>query len=131
MVGSRLCDVPGASEVYLGGVVSYDSAVKHGVLGVPEGPVVTEAAARAMAEGVRALLGADVAVAATGVAGPAEQEGRPPGTVCLAVVLGDPAAGGVVDAMAVRLPGGRTQVRQFTVISLLGLLRRHLLEWDG
>lgn len=131
MVGSRLCDVPGASEVYLGGVVSYAAAVKHELLGVPEGPVVTEAAARAMAAGVRSLLGADVAVAATGVAGPAEQEGRPPGTVCLGVVLGDPEAGGVVDSMEVRLPGRRTQVRQFTVITLLGLLRRHLLEWDG
>ena len=93
-------------------MVSYAAAVKHDLLGVPEGPVVTEAAARAMAVGVRALLGSDVAVAATGVAGPAEQEGRPPGTVCLAVALGDPDAGTVVDSMEVQLPGRRTQVRR-------------------
>lgn len=53
------------------------------------------------------------------------------GTVCLAVVLGDPAAGGVVETVEVRLPGRRRQIREFTVISLLGLLRRRLLEWDG
>ena len=131
MVGSRLCDVPGASDVFLGGVISYDSEVKHALLSVPDGPVVTEAAAQAMAEGVRALLGADVAVAATGVAGPDEQEGRPVGTVCLAVVLGDPTAGGAVETLEIRLPGRRRQVREFAVISLLGLLRRRLLEWEG
>ncbi len=129
MVGSRLCDVSGVSEVFRGGVVSYASDVKYEVLGVPEGPVVTTAAAASMAEGVRRLLGADVGIAATGVAGPAEQEGRPAGTVCLAVVS-DPVGGGepVVDTLELRLPGGRRQVREFTVITLLGLLRRHLLD---
>lgn len=127
MVGSRLCDVPGASDVFRGGVVSYASDVKHGVLGVPEGPVVTVEAARAMAAGVRQLLGADVGIAATGVAGPGQQEGRPAGTVCLAVCIGDPADGGDQEAVELRLPGRRRQVREFTVISLLGLLRRRLL----
>jgi len=128
MIGSRLCDVPGASDVFRGGVVSYSSDVKFDVLGVPEGPVVTEDAARAMAEGVRRVIGADVGIAATGVAGPAEQEGRPAGTVCLAVAVGDPAHGGTLDSIEVRLPGRRKQVREFTVITLLGLLRRRLLE---
>ncbi len=128
MVGSRLCDVPGASDVFRGGVVSYASAVKHEVLEVPDGPVVTTDAAAAMALGVRRLLGADVGIAATGVAGPEEQEGRPVGTVCLAVVSDPPGGDGpVVDTVETRLPGGRRQVREFTVISLLGLLRRHLL----
>lgn len=131
MVGSRLCDVPGASDVFLGGVVSYSAEVKHSLLDVPEGPVVTEAAAVAMAEGVRDLLGADVAVAATGVAGPTEQEGRPPGTVCMAVVMGEPGPGAVRDSIEIQLPGRRRQVREFTVISLLGLLRRRLLDWEG
>jgi nicotinamide mononucleotide (NMN) deamidase PncC len=72
-----------------------------------------------------------VGIAATGVAGPDPQEGQPPGTVCLAVVLGDPDAGGLVDSMRVQLPGRRRQVREFTVITLLGLLRRRLLEQDG
>ncbi|MFZ4516764.1 MAG: competence/damage-inducible protein A [Microthrixaceae bacterium] len=130
MIGSRLCDVPGASDVFRGGVVSYASDVKFDVLGVPEGPVVTEEAARAMAIGVRRAIGADVGIAATGVAGPDEQEGHRPGTVCLAVAVGDPADGGTVDSMRVHLPGRRRQVREFTVITLLGLLRRRLLELD-
>ena len=128
MIGSRICDVPGASDVFRGSIVSYASDVKFDVLGVPEGPVVTEEAARAMALGARAVLGADVAVAATGVAGPDEQEGRRPGTVCLAVVVGDPEQGGTIDSIEVHLPGRRQQVREFTVISLLGLLRRRLVE---
>jgi nicotinamide-nucleotide amidase len=131
MIGSRLCDVPGASKVFRGSIVSYATDLKFSLLEVPEGPVVTEEAAIAMALGARRALGADVGIAATGVAGPDPQEERPPGTVCLAVAIGDPAAGGVVDSMEVRLPGRRHQVREFTVITLLGLLRRRLLELDG
>lgn len=123
LIGARLASVPGASDVFRGGVVAYQSDVKFGVLGVPEGPVVSEAAAGAMASGVRSLLGADVAVSATGVAGPAEQEGRSVGTVCLGVALGD-----VVHTAEVRLPGRRNQVREFTVITVLAMLRRLLLD---
>ena len=130
MVGSRICDVPGASDVFLGGVISYSAAVKTSVLGVPEGPVVTEEAARRMAVGVRERLGADVAVATTGVAGPDPAEGQPPGTVCMAVVVGDPSAAGSVESIRVRLPGRRRQVREFTVITVLGMLRRRLLDHD-
>jgi nicotinamide-nucleotide amidase len=128
MVGSRLCDVPGASDVYVGGIVAYTPQVKQSLLGVPEGPVVTEDAARAMAIGALRRLGSDVAVAATGVAGPDESEGRKPGTVCLAAAVGDPDDGGVVQTTEVRLPGRRAQVREFSVITLLGLLRRMLLD---
>lgn len=131
MIGSRLCDVPGASAVFRGGVVSYSTDVKQSVLGVPAGPVVTEAAAIAMAVGARRVLGADVGISATGVAGPDPQEDQPPGTVCMAVVIGDPDSGGVVDSLTVQLPGRRRQVREFTVITLLGLLRRRLLEQGG
>ena len=112
-------------------MVSYASQVKFDVLGVPEGPVVSTAAAEAMAAGVRRVLGADVGIAATGVAGPEEQEGRPVGTVCLAVVSDRPDGGLRADSVEIRLPGGRRQVREFTVISLLGLLRRHLLDRPG
>ena len=130
MIGSRLVDHPGASDVLRGSVVSYASEVKFDLLGVPRGPVVSEEAAIAMAVGVRNLLGADVAIAATGVAGPDPQEGIAPGTVCMAVVLGDPERGGSVTSTTVRLPGRRPQVREFTVITLLGLLRRELLGAD-
>jgi len=129
MIGSRLCDVPGASDVFRGAVVSYASEVKFDVLGVDPGPVVTTDAAVAMAEGVRRMLGADIGIAATGVAGPDEQEGRPVGTVCLAVIssTGEDAEP-VVESLEIHLPGGRRQIREFTVITLLGLLRRHLLS---
>jgi nicotinamide-nucleotide amidase len=130
MIGSRICDVAGASDVFRGSVVSYASDVKHGLLGVPDGPVVSEDAARAMALGARRVLGTDVGIAATGVAGPDEQEGRPVGTVCMAVAVGDPEDGGVLDSVEVRLPGRRRQVREFTVISVLGLLRQRLLAVD-
>ncbi len=130
MVGSRLCDVAGASDVYLGGVISYATAVKNELLEVPPGPVISEDAARAMASGARRLLGSDVAVATTGVAGPDPAEGHPPGTVCMACVIGDPADGGTVESLRLRLPGRRRQVREFTVISALGLLRRQLLRSD-
>jgi len=124
LMASRLCDVPGASSVFRGGVVSYASSVKFDVLGVDEGPVVSEEAARQMAVGVRAAIGADVGVATTGVAGPDEQEGRPVGTVCVAVSVGDAAP----VSMELRLPGRRRQVREFACITALSLLRQELIS---
>jgi nicotinamide-nucleotide amidase len=122
LVSSRLVNVPGASGWFRGGIVSYSSDVKHDLLGVPEGPVVTSDAAAAMAAGVRRRLHADIGLAVTGVAGPDEQEGQPPGTVFMAVALADD------EPIVVRvgLPGDRDRVRQFACISLLDLLRRSL-----
>ncbi len=79
LAASRLVNVPGASRWFRGSVVSYASEVKYDVLGVPEGPVVSEEAARAMAEGAQRVLGADVGLSITGVAGPAEQDGQTAG----------------------------------------------------
>lgn len=91
MVASSLVDVPGASAVFRGGVVAYATDVKRSALGVDADLLSTAGAvdpevARQMAEGVRALLGADVGLATTGVAGPEPQDGKAVGTVCLAVV---------------------------------------------
>jgi nicotinamide-nucleotide amidase len=72
---------PGAADWFRGGLVAYSSAVKYDVLDVPPGPVVSEVAVAAMAEGACRLLGADLAIAVTGVAGPDEQDGQAPGTV--------------------------------------------------
>lgn len=80
---------PDASEWFLGGVVSYSRRVKHQVLDVPEGPVVTAEAAQAMALGVQRLTGADVTVAVSGAGGPDGQDGQPPGTVFIASRAGD------------------------------------------
>jgi len=122
LVGARLTAVPGASDVFRGAVVAYQSDLKFTLLDVPEGPVVTAEAAQAMAEGARRRLGADIGLATTGVAGPAEQEGQPVGTVFLGL-----ARDGHAEAERVRLPGDRDRVRQYSVISLLDLLRRRLL----
>ena len=96
--------------------------MKVELLGVPDGPVVSEAAAMAMADGVRARLGSTVGLATTGVAGPTEQDGEPVGTVWIGLAIGDD-----VDAIRLRLPGDRDRVRQMAVISAVDRLRRRLL----
>jgi nicotinamide-nucleotide amidase len=127
LVSGRLTGVAGASEVFRGTVVSYASEIKFDVLSVEEGPVVTEEAAIAMAEGARKVLGADVGLALTGVAGPSEQDGMRPGTLFAAVALpdGEPDR---VTSVHVRLPGDREMMRQLSVISALDLLRKRLLD---
>ncbi len=122
LVSGRITNVAGASEVFRGSIVSYASDVKFGLLGVPEGPVVSEAAAAAMAQGAQRVLGASVGLALTGVAGPAEQDGMPVGTLCVGIAIGDE-----VLTRTLRLPGLRDQMRQMSVISALDLLRRTLL----
>ena len=126
LVGARLTAVPGASEVFRGAVASYASEVKFDLLGVPRGPVVSADAAKAMALGVRRRLGADVGLATTGVAGPSEQEGHPPGTVFLGLAHGDRA-----EALRVRLPGDRDRVREYAAISALNLLRLRISDSPG
>jgi nicotinamide-nucleotide amidase len=126
LVGARLTNVPGASAWYLGGVCTYATAAKTDLLAVPPvlldaaGPV-SEAVAAAMADGARSAFGADVGVATTGVAGPDDHGGHPPGTVCLAVA---DATGAATEQR--QAPGDRTQVRNWTVVLALDLLRRRL-----
>ncbi|HVF15244.1 MAG TPA: competence/damage-inducible protein A [Acidimicrobiales bacterium] len=122
LVGSRLAEVPGSSEWFRGSIVAYDSKVKYDLLDVPEGPVVSEEAASAMASGARKRLEADVGLGVTGVAGPTTQEGKPVGTVFIAVDLD-----GEVEARQLHLPGDRQLVRQLAAISLVDHLRRRLL----
>ena len=123
LMGTRFTSVPGASDVFRGSIVSYASDVKFSLLGVPEGPVVSAQAAQAMAEGARRALGADVGLATTGVAGPAEQEGQPVGTVFLGLAMDDTS-----EAQQVKLPGDRQRIRQYAVISAVNLLRKRLMQ---
>jgi nicotinamide-nucleotide amidase len=125
LVGARLTDVPGSSDVYLGGVVAYSDDVKRVQLGVPaetlaaHGAVSAEAAA-AMAEGVRDRLGADVAVSVTGIAGPdGGTEEKPVGLVYLH-------ASGPMGARSLRFdfPGDRETVRGRAAVGALHLVRR-------
>lgn len=119
LVSARLCGVPGASDVFRGAVVSYAGEVKRSVLGVKATRVVSQDCAREMAEGARRVLGADIGLALTGVAGPEEMEGQPVGTV----VIGIAAEGGALEVTSVQFPGDREQIRQFATISSLNMLR--------
>ena len=121
-VAGRITNVAGSSRVFRGGVVSYASEVKFDLLGVAPGPVVSEQAAIEMARGARRVLGCDVALALTGVAGPDEQDGQPVGTLCVAAVFPD----GREVSTRLALPGVRDQMRQLSVISALDYLRRNL-----
>jgi len=118
LTGGRLAvaltDVPGASETYLGGVVSYATEVKSSVLDVRDDVidrfgVVSAECAKAMASGVRAVMGATYGVSTTGVAGPADQEGKPPGTVFVGI-----AGPGLLEAVALELSGKRQQIQDRT-----------------
>lgn len=122
LVAATLGSVPGASDVLLGGMVAYAMRVKIDVLGVD--PAVIEAygavsgeCAAAMARAARSRFGASWAVSTTGVAGPTEQEGKPVGTVFVAV---DGPAGVAVTGL--RLTGSRDEIRSATVHAALTLL---------
>ena len=122
LIGSRLTAVPGAGDVFRGGLVSYASDVKFDLLDVPEGPVVSEEAVTAMARGAAKLLDADCAVAVTGVAGPDPLDGEEPGTVWMATLVA-----GEVEATRVKFPFDRERTRQFTTASILNNLRIRVL----
>ncbi len=124
LVAGRLTNVAGSSDVLRGSIVSYASEVKFDVLGVTPGPVVSESVAVEMATGARRVLGADVGLALTGVAGPADQDGVKPGTLCVGLALPD----GSTQSRTLQLPGVRDQMRQLSVISALDFLRRAVAE---
>jgi nicotinamide-nucleotide amidase len=121
-LASALVDVPGVSAVLRGGIVAYASELKHELLGVDAGLLAREGAvhpevARQMADGVRARLDATWGLATTGVAGPDPQDGKPAGTVHIAVAG---SAGAV--ARSLHLPGDRPAVRAATTAAVLQLL---------
>lgn len=118
-VAATLVDVPGASRSVRGGVVAYATDLKGSVLGVDAGLLAEHGAvhpevARQMAEGVRGLLGADLGLATTGVAGPDPQDGFSPGTVHVAVAA---PAGTVVRSL--ELTGDRPAIRAATCTAVL------------
>lgn len=135
LTGGGLCvlltAVPGASRVVRGAVVSYVDEVKATVLGVPrtlldEYGAVSAQTAVAMAVGARDLLGAAYAASTTGVAGPDPAEGKPVGTVFVAVV--GPSA---TRCQRLRLSGDRDAIRAESARAALALLRRTLEEPGG
>ena len=113
-LAAELTALSGASDVYVGGVVTYATELKASLLGVSERTiadhgVVSAECAQAMAAGVRALTGATYGVATTGVAGPSSQEDKPPGTVFVAIAGPD-----LVVALALELRGKRAQIQDRT-----------------
>jgi PncC family amidohydrolase len=121
LLAASLADLPESSKRFLGGVVSYTADKKMQLLGVPEDVinkdgVVSEASARAMAEGARRVLGADVAISVTGVAGPQEQEGKPVGLTYIGVSFD-----GRTEVREYRWPGGRAANRLASVEAAIEL----------
>lgn len=87
-IAAALGAASGSAQWFRGAVVAYSREVKHRVLGVPDGPVVSESAATAMVEGVRTLFEATIALGVTGAGGPEGQDEEPPGSVWFAVATG-------------------------------------------
>ncbi len=129
LVGAKLTSVPGASDVFVGGLIAYSDDAKVRDLGVPElllegHGAVSVPVAEAMAEGVRRRFRTEAAVAITGVAGPTGGTAdKPVGTVCFAALHRD-------RSRSVRrwLPGNREEVRQRSAQMALDLLRRLITE---
>lgn len=124
MIGALLTDVPGASESYLGGVISYATRLKATLAGVDRATVaelgpVAERTAVEMARGVAQRCDADWGLATTGVAGPEPQDGHPVGQVFVAVSHG---ASNAIRVEELSLQGNRTQIRQQSVSAALQLL---------
>jgi nicotinamide-nucleotide amidase len=129
LVAARMTDVAGSSTYFRGGIVAYDNDIKTSALGVEEDLLrahgaVSESVARAMADGARARLRADVAVAVTGIAGPGGgSEAKPVGTVVIA------ATGlGRERVRTFRFIGDRALVREQSVQAALDAVRRLMLD---
>ncbi|QXQ11367.1 CinA family protein [Paeniglutamicibacter sp. Y32M11] len=127
MIAASLAAVPGASAVLMGGVVSYSSTVKANVLGV-DSDLLTERGsvdgevARQMAIGARNVCGADLAVSATGVAGPSAHDGKAVGTVFLGFATESDS--GFIEQ---HFSGDREQIRSASNLAALDLFLSHLL----
>ena len=132
LAAKRLTDVPGASAVFLGGVVSYTNGVKERVLHVPRETLemysaVSEQTARAMAEGVRALTGADLGLSVTGVAGPdRDDRGHAVGTVYLAL-----SAGTGTQTRQLHLNGSRPAIRDRSADEMFRMLLAYIQIKEG
>ncbi|MCW2755389.1 MAG: CinA domain protein [Marmoricola sp.] len=123
-LAAALGAAPSASEWFRGGVVAYAPEVKFDLLGVTRGPVNCASCAKELALGAGRVLGADLAVAATGVGGPGPDDGVPAGTVFVGVARG----GAVLEVAELHLPGSPRDVLDATVSVCLRMLLRSLAD---
>ncbi len=126
LLGAALTDMPGSSGYFLGGVISYADRVKVEQLKVPAQTLATYGAvsqetASAMAAGVRTLLGADIGVSITGVAGPRAESSKPVGLTYIGIATGE-----AVRAYHYQWSGDRWENRRDSVIAALTLLAQTL-----
>jgi nicotinamide-nucleotide amidase len=129
LLGGRVTQIPGSSDVFLGGIISYSNRAKEELLGVPadllaQHGAVSAPVAEAMARGARERLHADLGVGITGVAGPGGgTDTKPVGTVVIGLATADGAA-----SETHRLPGGRSDIRHRSVLLALDAVRRALSD---
>lgn len=126
LLSSTITDVSKSSQHFIGGVAAYSAKLKE-QMGVPQQIIeqygtISEETARAMAHAIRERLGADYGLGVTGVAGPDQQEGKPAGTIHIAVE----GPQGVVTAMGPGWRGNREDNKRYAVLAALNLLRLHL-----
>lgn len=127
LVADAVVSIPGASTVFLGGIVSYTDTVKASLLGVKKETLAAHTAvsaevAREMAEGARRLIGSDYAISTTGLAGPmGGSDGKPVG--CVFVGLSSPAG---TEVFSLSLSGSRVEIRKKTVDFAIISLRKQL-----
>ena len=124
-LGSAITSTPGASQVFLGGVIAYSNEVKINILGVDAAiiekfSVVSEEVANAMADAVRAKFGTTWGIATTGIAGPGDYQGIPEGTVWVAI------RGPVNQTIQLQLDSGREAIRTGAISSAIGTFARIL-----
>ena len=127
LIGKLLTDVPGSSEVYMGGVISYTNGVKHRLLGVSEDTLrvytaVSRQTAHEMARGAREAVRADVGVSVTGLAGPdGDGTGRPIGLVYIGLDMN-----GLSSNQELHLAGSRAQIREDAARAIFEMLLTYL-----
>jgi nicotinamide-nucleotide amidase len=127
-LAAHVTAIPGASQIYLGGVITYATSLKRQLLGVTAPRVISAECAEQMAIGVRRLTGANWGLATTGVAGPQQQENQPVGTVFVAVSSVQGVRSRVLELSAAIGPHQRAEIRQDTCAAAIELLREMLEE---
>lgn len=121
LLASSIVDVPGASEVFLGGIVGYSYSAKVDLLGVDREFLTAHGAvdsqvAQQMCSGARSLFHSDIAISTTGVAGPGSAEGKPAGTVFVGIAMPEG-----VEVVSLHFEGSRQEIRDLAVNEALTL----------